>query len=182
MIPSVVILDMINFIFNNYGVAKLILQEDLKLLLMRVLSDLNLDVEESCMYSLLNNYIPCINKLQLKQVIEAVVVKKVEQSLRLLEINPSAQDAEPFLITLPWLTNIKFFSLPMASQSISKHVMPKLKTALIKWIKDPDADFSEIASWYSAWKDIIPEQFVFESGSLEADFGDLIEIMNKVLV
>ena len=121
---------------------------------------------------------PLPQLLQNVRVIPAeLLIQRLQLHLqRFLRINPADQDISPLEPVFPF----KAF-LPPGSMAhlFATEVVPKLRTALQKWLQSGQADLEEVATWYEAWKSLLESHD--QSLELESSFGLLLSDMESIL-
>lgn len=135
------------------------------------------EVIKACL-SRLTKSAPLPQLLQNVRVIPAeLLIQRLQLHLqRFLLINPADQDISPLEQVFPF----KAF-LPPGSMAhlFATEVVPKLRTALQKWLQSGQADLEEVATWYEAWKSLLESHD--QSPELESSFGLLLSDMESIL-
>ncbi|KAI0983954.1 hypothetical protein GJ496_003355 [Pomphorhynchus laevis] len=81
------------------------------------------------------------------------IVPKLESAMCAFVINPSNQDISQWNWIMSWYGIVADQSL---IQILENHFFPKFLQILRTWLAN-NADYSEVANWFSGWKALIPE-------------------------
>jgi tuftelin-interacting protein 11 len=116
----------------------------------------------------------------LRLLIEAAWIPRIQRLLqRDLVIDPANQDLVP-LEGLFLAFNYRIIDATELSSLLSVHLIPKLSRCVRVWLKSPQVDFEEVAQWYMAWKDLMPEEMKEDKAVLDG-FGTILNVINDQL-
>lgn len=99
-----------------------------------------------------------------------------------LVIDPVDQDLLPLECVLEYTKAVEDRGVDSEMDVIAKlihdHLIPKLKRCVQSWLRSPQVDYDEVADWYVAWKEIIPEKLREKPVLLEG-FAQILGVINE---
>ena len=110
----------------------------------------------------------------LEALLLRTVLPKLVGVLREMEIDPRAQRIEPFMWVTAWMDMLR---TPLAVALFAGEFFPKWFLTLGTWLLAPGVDFTEVTTWYSGWKSVIPPSLLSHP-SIEALMGKALDLMS----
>ncbi len=123
-----------------------------------------------------------------KKLFSSDDLKRIEGAWRLraqrllqrdLIIDPADQDLLPLECFLKYKELVYGDLKDDIVIMLSEYLIPKLKRCVQSWLKSPQVDYEEVAEWYVAWKEIIPEDLREDDSMLMVGFAQILETINE---
>jgi tuftelin-interacting protein 11 len=129
----------------------------------------------------LNERVHRLSSEETLRAFEAVLYSRLAGLVdRQLVINPAAQD--PLLLEVYLLPLVPLLPSSKAGRLLLRHVLPKLKMALLTWLAVAECDYEEVATWYLVWKDVLVQLAgACDPSGLESGLLELLLVMDDAV-
>ncbi|GLC32990.1 hypothetical protein PLESTB_000382900 [Pleodorina starrii] len=104
------------------------------------------------------------------------IVPKLALALGQMDINPAAQQMEPWVWAMAWKDVI---SAHLMAGMLERVFFPRWHAVLQHWLTH-GANFDEVTRWYLGWKSSVP-QGILDHERVRAQFNAALNTMNSVL-
>ncbi|EFJ43876.1 hypothetical protein VOLCADRAFT_65509 [Volvox carteri f. nagariensis] len=104
------------------------------------------------------------------------IVPKLALALGQMDINPAAQQMEPWMWAMAWKDII---SAQLMAGMLERVFFPRWHAVLQHWLTH-GANFDEVTRWYLGWKSAVP-QGILDHERVRAQFNAALNTMNSVL-
>ena len=102
------------------------------------------------------------------------VIPKLEDALSELQINPAAQDLEPFFWVMDWG---ELLPLNGMSKLLTSKFFPKWHAALRHWLSSTQPNLDDVTRWYLQWKALFPDT-VLEAKPIKSAMNAALDAIN----
>ncbi|KAH7616331.1 putative Septin and tuftelin-interacting protein 1-like protein 1 [Nannochloris sp. 'desiccata'] len=107
------------------------------------------------------------------------VIPKLEDAMVEFQVNPAAQDLEPFLWVMDWA---ELMPRNQMSKLLIARFFPKWHAALRHWLSSTttstlELNLDDVTRWYLQWKALFPER-VLESKTIKAAMNAALDAIN----
>jgi tuftelin-interacting protein 11 len=116
-------------------------------------------------------------------LLSRAVVPKLEDAMIEFQVNPAAQDLEPFLWVMDWA---ELMPRNQMSKLLIARFFPKWHAALRHWLSSfstistgttADLNLDDVTRWYLQWKALFPET-VLESKNIKSAMNAALDAIN----
>lgn len=108
-------------------------------------------------------------------LLSRAIVPKLEDAMVDFQVNPAAQDLEPFLWVMDWA---ELMPRNQMSKLLIARFFPKWHAALRHWLSSTlEVNLDDVTRWYLQWKALFPET-VLESKSIKDAMNAALDAIN----